>query len=176
MLHCIQNRLATIITHLPNRNRTKDKPLPKPPKASKDQAVAESEHQLSVEKMVVTCSVCLSKCNINSTCFWEFIKSKCSPANKPSQHNVIAINGQVRVFNNISHTSHSMFSYRGIKYCGLCGYMAGEKMRSLKQQCKGIHGRTAHGQRVLDAIAANILPPNVSAWPDIGECIAANDT
>ena len=83
MLHCVQNRLATIITHLPNRNRTKDKPLPKPPKASKDQAVAESEHQLSVEKMVVRCSVRLSKCSINSTCFWEFIKSKCSPANNP---------------------------------------------------------------------------------------------
>ena len=166
MLHCIQNRLATIITHLPNRKRIKSNPVPTPAKESKEQAMAKSEHKLTTSGAVVRCSVCLSQCNFNSTCFWEFIKSKCKPAESPSTFNVISINGQVRVGNISSHISHSMFSYRGIKYCSYCGYMAGSLMRSLKQQCKGVQGRTDHGQRVLDALASGILPPNVTAWPD----------
>ena len=44
--------------------------------------------------------------------------------------------------------------------------MAGAVMRALKFPCKGVQGRTIHGQRVLDALAAGILPPYVSKWPD----------
>ena len=166
MSHCNQNRLATIITHLPNRKRIKSNPVPTPAKESKEQAMAKSEHKLSTSGAVVRCSVCLSQCNFNSTCFWEFIKSKCKPAECPFTFNVISISGQVRVGNISSHISHGTFSYRGIKCCGYCGYMAGTLMRSLKQQRKGVQGRTDHGQRVLDALASGILPPNVTAWPD----------
>ncbi len=44
--------------------------------------------------------------------------------------------------------------------------MAGAVMRALKFPCKGVQGRTIHGQRVLHALAAGILPPYVSEWPE----------
>ena len=44
--------------------------------------------------------------------------------------------------------------------------MAGAVMRALETTCKGVQGRTIHGQRVLDALAAGILPPYVSKWPE----------
>ncbi len=165
-LLCVQNRLATIVTHLPNRTRPKHNPAPKPEVASKEQAIANSEHCLSVSNNTVQCSACLSRCNLNSACFWEFIKSKCDPANKPSSFNIIALNGQVRMGSIVSHETHKLFSYPGIVYCGGCGFMAGAVMRALKTTCKGVQGRTIHGQRVLDALAAGILPPYVSKWPE----------
>ena len=48
MLLSVQNKLATIITHLPNRKRPKHNPVPKPVIASKEQAMAKSEHCLTV--------------------------------------------------------------------------------------------------------------------------------
>ncbi len=166
MVQRVQHRLATIITHLPKRKQTKSYPVPKPLIDKKEQAMAKSEHNLSTCGVIAKCSKCLSQCNLNSGSFWEFIKSKCTPAHSPSTFNAIAIQGQVRMGDALSHVSHPMFSYRGIKYCGQCGYMAGKLMRSLKLQCKGVQGRTIHGQRVLDSLAANLLPPNVTTWPD----------
>ena len=164
-LKLIQNRLATIITHLPNRKRNKQVHVPKPVSISKESAIARSKHCITVVQNTVQCTKCLSQCSMNSSCFWEFINSACNPARKPSYFNNIAIEGSVRVGNIVSHSTHKMYSYRGIKYCGACGFMAGAVMRALKNECKGVKGRSTHGQRVLDAIASGLLPPNVSEWP-----------
>ena len=168
-LRLVQDRLATVILHLPQRKKVKQVHVPKPVPLSKEQAIARSQHCITVEQDTVQCSACLSQCCINSSCFWEFIKSQCNPAKRPSSFSNIGINGPIRVGNRVSHDSHSIYSYRGIKYCSGCGYMAGAVMRELSKACKGVQGRTVHGQRVLDAIAANIFPPGVSEWPERGD-------
>ncbi len=165
-LEAVQNRLSTIITHLTQRKRPKHFQAPKPAPITKEQAIARSEHSITVVQNTAQCSQCFSQCSMNSTCFWEFIKSKCNPAKKPSSLSNIAIDGPVRVGKQVSHASHKMYVYRGIKYCGGCGYMAGALMRALTKACKGVQGWTIHGQRVLDALAAGILPPYVSEWPE----------
>ena len=164
-LYAVQNRLATIITHLPQRKVSKNNPVPKPAPETKEHAISSSEHKITVVQNTVQCSSCFSQCNLNSACFWDFVKSKCHPAHKPSTFSNIAIVGSVTIGKQVSHASHKMYVYRGIKYCSLCGYMAMGVMRALAKTCKGVEGRTIHGQRVLDALAAGVLPQYVSEWP-----------
>ena len=57
-------------------------------------------------------------------------------------------------------------SYKGVKYCAACGFLAQRRMQSLIKPCNGSDARSLHGQRVLDAIAAQELPPGVTHWPN----------
>ncbi len=152
---------------MPRRNKHKHEPaIPKLPKDTKEQAFKKSKHFLETNDHWVRCLVCHSSSNINSSCIWEFIASDCIAAKKPSNKNIIALNGQVRVCNKLSHISHAMYAYRGIKYCAHCGYMVRSVMHGLAQPCKGITQRSIHGQRVLDALAADLLPIGVTEWPE----------
>ena len=121
---------------------------------------------LTIVQSTVKCSVCLSHMHVSSLKINDFIESKCVPTERPSSHQNVAINAPIRVGRLVTHSTRTMYSYRGLRYCSLCGYMVHRIMRSLAQPCKGTSGRTKHGQSVLDAIAAHKLPPNVSSWPD----------
>ena len=162
----MQLRLATIVCNLPRREKQKQMPPIRPPKPSKEQAIANSKHKLVVKESSVVCEVCLSKCNYNSASVWDFIASNCYPAFAHNPCTPIVINGLVRIGNKISHVSHILYSYRGVKYCSQCGYMAQKLMKSLAKPCHGLAGRSVHGQRILDAINSNTLPPGLDEWPE----------
>ena len=68
-LRLVQDRLATVILHLPQRKKVKQFHVPKPVPLSKEQAIARSQHCITVEQDTVQCSACLSQCGIISSCF-----------------------------------------------------------------------------------------------------------
>ena len=109
------------------------------------QAEANTEHNISVTNSVAQCSKCLSKVHIKSLGYIAFLKAPCVPA---------------------QFTDNQMHSYKRVKYYAACGFIAQRRMQSLIKLCNGSDARTIHGQRALDAIAAQQLPPGVTHWPD----------
>ena len=163
----IQLRIATIICNLPKRKHvSKQWHDFAPPKINPlTQAEADTEHNISVTTSVAQCSKCLSKVHIKSAAYIAFLKAPCKPAQFTDNHTA-SISGQVTIRNKTTHITHNMHSYRGVKYCAACGFIAQRRMQSLIKPCNGSDARTMHGQRVLDAIAAQQLPPGVTHWPD----------
>ncbi len=72
----------------------------------------------------------------------------------------------IRVEHQITHNSHKLYTFRGIVYCRLCGYSAKSTLRGLAIKCNGREGGSTHGQKVLDNIAKNNLPPGMGCWPE----------
>ena len=129
------------------------------------QAEANTEHNISVTASVAQCSKCLSKVHIKSAAYIAFLKAPCKPAQFTDNHTASII-GQVTIRNKTTHITHNMHSYRGVKCCAACGFIAQRRMQSLIKPCNGSDARTIHGQRALDAIAGHQLPPGVTHWPD----------
>ena len=170
MVRLIQLRLATIVCNLPKRNIKKSISHgynPTPGKPSKEQAMANSEHLLRTIEMVAQCSECLSMVHLNSPDFYAFLRTPCIPAVRSHACNV-SIVGQIRIRNQESHPTHDMYSYRGIQYCNKCGYMVKRRMQNLIKPCNGSDRRSVHGQRVLESITRQELPPGVDCWLDLG--------
>ena len=167
MANHIQLRIATIVCNLPKRKHvSKQWHDFAPPKVNPiTQAEADTEHNISVTTSVAQCSKCLSRVHIKSATYIAFLKAPCKPAQFTDEHTASII-GQVTIRNQTTHITHNMHSYKGVTYCAACGFLAQRRMQSLIKPCNGSDARTMHGQRVLDAIAAQQLPPGVTHWPD----------
>ncbi len=125
-----------------------------------------SHHSFATSKDVVKCCACLATTGLNSPAIWARINSECHPAIKQRINQPINIPEPLVIGNRASHSSHNLYPYKGIQYCGACGFMALKLMRSVVLECKGTQGRTLHGQRVLDVIKDNICPIVGQAWPE----------
>ena len=62
------------------------------------------------------------------------------------------------------HQTHDLWLYRGLLYCKRCGAYAGTRARLLAQACRRVV--SASGSQVLAAIADDVKPRNLRAWPD----------
>ena len=81
----------------------------------------------------------------------------------PRLHKPIKCTENTHFGNQMSHTSHDLYSYRGLLYCNKCGARSGvNQIRKLAKPCEAITGA---GKLVLGCIKKGIRPPGVDMWP-----------
>ncbi len=166
LVTAVQIRLATIVCNLPTRSKAKRLPTQRVPKPDKEVAIALSAHNFISHKGILSCVACKARTTLNSSTSWNLIRSECLPAiiHRPNQP--IIIPEPIVIGKKVSHASHHLRDFRGIKFCNDCGFLATQKMKGLAAPCVGPMGRTAHGTNVLKAIAEHKVPPGVTRWPD----------
>ena len=63
------------------------------------------------------------------------------------------------------HPTHVLWFYRCMYFCVVCGRRAAHHVRQLQHPCVGSPG--PYQVRFLRDLAAGVLPPGVSVWPDM---------
>jgi hypothetical protein len=99
---------------------------------------------------------------------FQLLKSSCTrkgvSANAAMQHKPIKVDESLHRGNADTHSSHTLFSFRGLIYCNRCGARAGaSQVRLLAKPCDA---PGQHRNQVLKCINCNNLPNGVLKWPD----------
>ena len=76
--------------------------------------------------------------------------------------NAIRNKGDIQVGRSLLHQSHDLFVFKGLYYCGKCGYCASAKAQKLLGECTE-RGEAA-AKRVL-ALKRDKLPSGLLSWP-----------
>ena len=69
----------------------------------------------------------------------------------------------VRIGRSMTHSDHKLLNYRGLYFCGLCGYYAAGKAQKLLGPC------TSRGKKAVTrvlALRAGRLPSGLNSWPN----------
>ena len=65
------------------------------------------------------------------------------------------------------HATHRLYTFRGLVFCNTCGFVAGHKVRKLKDPCG--HDLpvmpSPKGADNLDRLWKGLLPRSTPAWP-----------
>ena len=70
----------------------------------------------------------------------------------------------VHIGNQFTHSSHHLFSLRGLIFCKKCGFFTqGATIKRLAAQCSS---PTAHGIAAKNKLLTGALPSGVFNWPD----------
>jgi hypothetical protein len=161
-IHLIQNRIATIICHLPKRDKQSDKiKTQKPAKLTIEQEAASSQHTIKVLKDKLVCLMCDSSSSLSDKAVNVFCKSECT-IQTSSQEGVIKVYGTVVVRGRSTHPTHNLSIYRGLLFCNVCGSYSSERLGNLAKACTK---PSIHGQRVREHIAHGRLPPGIIEAP-----------
>ena len=166
----IQRRLAAILISLPNRCKNKqDKPEPVP-RVKLDHLLSNTSHCVSRSSNRLTCNKCLSSFSVLDPATKHWLQAPCiSPTEESSAvgeqltHQHVVINEPCHIGNQLTHSSHKLYKYRGLIYCNKCGARSGaNQVRYLAKQCMP---PTDGGEYALKRILSGKLPPRLSAWP-----------
>ena len=156
----IQNRLATVVCHLPHRVKGVREPKAVVPRTPLTQLIAASQHDLVLNNGTWKCMACHSVFTSENKKFKEFISTECVPPKAVSGD--FAFKGTININGQSSHSTHSLRIYRGIFYCVKCGGLGHKKLDLLAGHCSTVK---EHGSRVIAKIGLGLLPPGISAWP-----------
>ena len=159
----IQNRIAAIIQHLPDRKRLMTVKTAKETKDTLDMLAKQSSHTLTLSGDRYTCNCCKNSYSTKDKVkLQEWLATQCEAlpsSTKPSNID----KAQVHLGNLNIHSSHKKRIHRGLVFCRRCGSRAGTKIQNLAAPCRppGKYGRDS-----LNAILNDRLPPNLTSWPD----------
>jgi len=159
----IQYRLATILVHLPNREKAHRNKSATALKPDIQSLRAATSHTLAEDGNRVRCSDCHSSFLQADPSFQHWLQSPCSgigpSCDKPTPINFDGLH----IGNSVTHHSHKLHKYRGLVYCKRCGCRAGLSLRKLSKPCRP---PTTYGATAIAAISAGKLPPRLSQWPE----------
>lgn len=136
----IQKRIIAIIKSLPNRQRKQTVLTQKELKPKIDDLIADSKHILVPNQGRYQCQICNSSYSHTDKIFKEWVTSPCTEFanlavfshNRPEPYN----NSFLHIGNQYVHHSHKLHMYKGLIYCGKCGYMKGaNQVRKLAKPC-----------------------------------------
>jgi len=165
----IQTRLATIVCNLPNRPKQFRYKAPKEAAPSRQALISLSHHSLVLRGNTLFCTVCKSRLSHNSPTLRAFLGKECEvprAIHTVSHHGdrPYPINTTIQIASTSTHSSHKLYSYRGVVFCNVCGCVAQARLRGLAKMCRGTSNVT--GQRVKDRLAHGLLPYGMLQWPD----------
>ena len=164
----IQWRIITIIKNLPNRQKKQTILSAKElkPKQPLDELVENSQHILVHNQGRYYCKICTNSFSTKDKNFKEFVNSPCTDFNitifthsRPEP----LLSKNLHVGNQYVHHTHKLQTYRGLVYCGKCGYRKGTNQ--VKRLAKPCMPPDSNGLANLKAISKGELPPNVPCWP-----------
>ena len=133
------------------------------------------EEQLAQKKEVTkmcdntekNCKICDNSFHVKEKLFKDFVNSPCTDFSMSSfyySRPEPLPNTSLHVGNQFIHHSHKLHTYKGLVYCGRCGYRKGaNQVRRLAKPCSP---PGTNGMLNLEAIRKGELPPKLSAWPN----------
>ena len=149
--------------NLPNRPRVKKQRMSK---THLNELIDNSSHiiytQLDSEKLLCTRCKCAFFKNDPSARHW--LSTQC-PAIGSDTDRPTPICHSIHFNRQNSHSSHSLYTYRGLVYCNKCGCRALTQLRKLGHPCEPPLNPYSYGSISLAAIRAGKLPPNLTQWP-----------
>ena len=72
-------------------------------------------------------------------------------------------------------SSHSMYAYRGVRFCAVCGGYGAYRTTLLAAKCERGTGNAARAA-VIRKMFAKQLPINIKDWPAIFQPVALDDS
>ncbi len=164
----IQKRLATILLNLPHRQINKPEKATAIPRKKLEDLLKDTSHNVVASGMRLSCHNCLNSFRSDDPGCKHWLTTMCVPE-RSSQvesqllHAPVQIQMPIHVGNQVSHSTHSLKSYRGLIYCSKCGSKAGDnQIRYLAKACEP---PTYSGRRTLARIENGRLPPGITEWP-----------
>ena len=149
----MQRRAATIICHLPHRERLPKVSMPRVTFPSVEHCIDISQHAIIRSGPTLRCVICDARMNENGPHVRRFLATPCVAAINFMQYQPKRVPKPIMVGNKITHESHNLFTYRGVVFCQTCGFTAQRMLKGLAAECRAGRERTQHGQRCIDAIA-----------------------
>lgn len=158
----IQHRLATILVHMPDRNRDKEVKAPRPSPPSLDVLFPLTSHVLYHKDGRTGCARCHScyKDTDPSLIYW--LKCQCRVLHTHLDRPIPIPHDQIHMGNKDTHTSHKLYTLKGLVFCRKCGGGSVSRLHKLGHPCLP---PTESGKLALAALLAGKLPPGVHKWP-----------
>ena len=129
--------------------------------------LALSTHKLVKKGNRYNCLACPSSFSCKDPAFRHWIQANCTGSaevpESPHLYRPVRIHDPTHLGNQMSHSSHRLYNYRGLIYCNKCGARSGaNQFRKLARPCSEL---TEPGQVVLNKINKGLMPPGVTSWP-----------
>ena len=128
-----------------------------------------TSHMIEINSNRIRCSVCNNSFSTSDPACKHWLTTNCSKSPTPHVHSTqlqcvpIPTLQPIHLGNQLSHSSHTLFNYRGLVYCNKCGARSGkDQIRYLAKQC---NPPTLAGSRTLADIQSDVLPAGLSEWP-----------
>lgn len=160
----IQNRIAAVMSIMPPRNVKHKTAEPKPAKLTVQDHIDQSLHSIRMHGDRLICVLCERSSSNSPDTAIKFCKSECGVQIRNSSL-CRMVEGGVQIGSNVTHSSHTLLSYRGVYFCKKCGNYATVKLIKLAEPCTG--KPNGHGKLSLVNIAKGRLPPKLMSWPCI---------
>ena len=124
-----------------------------------------TDHVLAVSDGVFRCIACLQSVGRRAKNVKDWLKTRCIPSYESDRYKPVPVPPwqAVRIGQTLVHSSHNLFSYRGVICCYDCGFYGSLKTSFLGSPCEG-HCTTS-SKRARDALLSMNLPPSMKAWP-----------
>jgi hypothetical protein len=168
----IQNRLSRVLITT-FKKTSYEKPCVPP--RTKPLLIAEvilaSNHNIQQLGSELRCLDCSGSTSVTAANVRQWLASPCEPL--PYDDNVAPVPIPawflINVGNTLPHSSHELFSVKGIIFCNVCGAFAKTKCRLLNSQCA--KKCTVSTKRALTKLRACELPAPTMCWPRQPGCI-----
>ena len=129
-----------------------------------DARIMESRHSIVRAGNRVSCTECLNDFKVNDQNLHSWLMSTCISIPKDNKPTFIN-NDMMHVGNQNIHSTHKLNIHKGLVYCHKCGCRMGSHIKKLARECEP---PTSYGRDSLQAIANDVLPPNLAEWPEDG--------
>ena len=135
-----------------------------------------SAHVICEQDTQLKCIVCLSTCS-KSKGLRAWLDSCCTPVEQDEQKAPVLLWPwePVRIGTQVVHSSHSMYAYRGVRFCAVCGGYGVHRTTLLIAKCQRGTGNAARAA-VIRKMFAKQLPININDWPAIFQPVALDDS
>ena len=125
-----------------------------------------SQHVCTFQKQMIVCSRCCQSHPraYNKAAVW--LLSSCSAIGTSSDRPTHLPLSVRQLGNNIAHHSHSLFLFRGLHYCNVCGGTGAFEFHKLANKCIPATDRLSRGAVTIDRLRKGSLPSIMKEWPD----------
>jgi hypothetical protein len=134
-------------------------------------AVVATGHRLEKRGVAWHCLDCSLKIPCKHLRKFAAAPTRCTLGTTTLSQQSVMLQGMCRVLGEqpiihgvLCHSSHLLYSYRGIVWCSKCGNMAVHRPTGLKRQCKGT--KNARGKLQAERLFRGVLPHAGMQWPD----------
>jgi hypothetical protein len=168
----IQNRLTRVLITTCEKSSHEKPCVPPRTKAQPlADAIFASSHNIQKLGSELRCLDCSGNLSVSAVNVRQWLASPCEPLPYDDSAAPVPIPPWflINIGNAVPHSTHELFSVKGIIFCNLCGAFAKSKCRLLNSPCT--KECTVSTKRALAKLRACELPAPTMCWPRQPGCI-----